>query len=76
MATDYRRVSNPNRPWSDDEIARFNEIREKLRWESYPNGNSGWESYHQGDFEREGYVVKKLSRGDACNIERVWFDVA
>ncbi len=76
MATDYCKTSNPVRPWTAEETARFLAILQNLPFESYPNGNSGWKDRMPHVFTDAGFVIRKFSAGDPANIARYWFDVA
>jgi hypothetical protein len=76
MATDYRKTKSPVRPWRPRDHARFAHIIAGLRWESYPNGNAGWEDRAAHRFEAAGFRVKKNDRGDPANIAIVTLDIS
>jgi hypothetical protein len=63
MATDYRKTKNPCRPWRPADHAAFSAVRDSLKWESYPNGECGWEDRALPKFERAGFVA--VPRGHA-----------
>ena len=75
MATEYRKTKNPVRPWRPRDHARFADVLGGLKWESYPNGNSGWEDRAAPRFEAAGFRVKHADYGDAANIAIVTLDI-
>jgi len=76
VATEYRKTKRPIRPWRPRDHARFAEVLGALKWESYPNGNSGWEDRAAPRFEAAGFKVKKNDRGDPANIAIVILDIS
>lgn len=65
MATDYRKTKVPARPWRPRDHAAFDTIRDSLKWESYPNGECGWEDRATSLFEAAGF--KRVPRGHSGN---------
>jgi hypothetical protein len=55
MATEYRKTKNPIRPWRPRDHADFRAVLDSLKWESYPNGNSGWQDRALPQFEAAGF---------------------
>lgn len=55
MATDYRKTARPARPWRPADHAAFEAVLESLKWESYPNGQCGWEDRALPLFEAAGF---------------------
>lgn len=72
MATDYRRSKAAE--WTAEDVKKFEEIRNSLKWESYPNGNAGWESRHEDVFVKAGFRWIRHSQGDPRNIGISWFE--
>ena len=57
MAANYSKAKRPCRPWRPADHQAFDEIRNSLQWESYPNGNSGWDSRGITKFIAAGFEV-------------------
>lgn len=76
MATDYRQTKKPTRPWTDEEQKRFIAARKTLRFESYPNGRSGWQDRPGTTFTDAGFKCVKSDNGDPANVAIKWYDIA
>jgi hypothetical protein len=75
MATEYRKTKFPCRPWRPKDHQRFEDLFKTLKWESYPNGNSGWEDNAASKFEDAGFIVKKILHGNPAVISIVTIDI-
>lgn len=75
MATDYAPTKYPTQAWNAEQTQRFNAVRNSLPWESYPNGNSGWQDRQHQRFVRAGFRLKWQAHGNAAVISAATFDV-
>ncbi len=64
MAPDYRKTKRPARPWRPADHAAFAAVRDSLKWESYPNGQCGWQDRALPLFEAAGF--KRVSGDGGC----------
>ena len=65
MAANYSKAKNPCRPWRAKDHQAFDAILGSLQWESYPNGNCGWDSNGITKFIEAGFeIVGGRGRGN------------
>jgi hypothetical protein len=65
MATNYIKTKHPIRPWRPRDHAEFEAVRNSLKWESYPNGECGWEDRAVSKFIAAGFCA--VPRGHSGN---------
>jgi hypothetical protein len=75
MATDYAPTKYPAQPWTAEQTQRFNAVLSSMPWESYPNGNSGWQDRQHQRFISAGFRLKWKAHGNAAVISAATFDV-